>query len=258
MAIEITWLGQAGFLLDTGTTRIMLDPFLSEHPRRLYPPPALDLLGDRLDWLLVSHEHLDHLDVGLLPTYAERFAELRLVLPTPIASQAEGLIAADRVVTVQPGDQLELAPGLVAHVLPSYHGVSMQDAYSDGSQGRPGQVRFVGFILAGAGPTLYFAGDTVVNDELLSWLEGRGVEVALLPINGRDFFREEAGLVGNMNFREAVFLARRIGASVLVPYHWDLFEGNTEQPGRAVDEAVGEGASLHVLTLARYAPFRLA
>ena len=80
------------------------------------------------------------------------------------------------------------------------------------------------------------------------------VEVALLPINGRDEEREARGIVGNMDAVEAVELALAIGASVLVPHHWDGFEGNTVPPGSAVDAADGR---LHVAVPARWVPLDL-
>jgi L-ascorbate metabolism protein UlaG (beta-lactamase superfamily) len=57
-----------------------------------------------------------------------------------------------------------------------------------------------------------------------------------------------------MNSREAVDLARRIGAHTLVPCHWDGFAGNTEPPGRVVDYAAIDGG-IHVLVLSRFVPF---
>ena len=80
------------------------------------------------------------------------------------------------------------------------------------------------------------------------------IEVALLPINGRDAEREARGIVGNMAAVEAVELALAIGASTLVPYHWDGFEGNTVPPETAVDEARGR---LEVLVPEHFRPVEL-
>ena len=121
-----------------------------------------------------------------------------------------------------------------------------------------GQPRFVGYVLSTGDVSIYHSGDTLVKSELLHELSSRAVDVALLPINGRDYFREEAGLVGNMGVREAVQLAVRTGIRTLVPMHWDLFAGNTERPGAVLDEVVATGGDIHVLTLARFKPYRLA
>jgi L-ascorbate metabolism protein UlaG (beta-lactamase superfamily) len=127
-----------------------------------------------------------------------------------------------------------------------------EDAYGDGSAigGRP---RFVGYVL-GSSSRMYHAGDTIVTDDLRDALVELDVDVALLPINGRDAEREARGIVGNMDAAEAVDLALWVEASVLVPYHWDGFAGNTVPPGSAVDAADGR---LDVLVPARFRPVEL-
>ena len=97
---------------------------------------------------------------------------------------------------------------------------------------------------------MYHAGDTIVTDALREALDPLGIDVALLPINGRDVEREARGIVGNMGAAEAVELAVAIGSSTLVPYHWDGFAGNTVSPGATADLAAGR---LHVVVPS---PFR--
>lgn len=243
---ELTWLGQASFLLESEETRILIDPWVSPHEGRLIPPPPLEIVAQRIDFVLVTHEHLDHLDVRFLRTLSEYSPGARLVLPAAIAAEAEGVLPIE---PVKPGDVLD-AGTLRVEVIRAVHGISMNDAYSDGGG------RFVGYMLRGPDLALYHAGDTIATEEVIEALESAGIEIALLPINGRDYFREEQGIVGNLDCREAVRLARRIGARILVPYHWDGFAGNTERPGLAADEAAALG-DLHVLVLARGMPVRL-
>ena len=102
---------------------------------------------------------------------------------------------------------------------------------------------------------IYHAGDTLVTGALLAILGDMRIDVALLPVNGRNWFRERQGLAGNMDVREAVGVAREIGARVLVPIHWDLFAANGERPGAVVDEVVATDAPLHVVTLRRELPW---
>jgi len=123
------------------------------------------------------------------------------------------------------------------HVTPAYHGVEAADAYGDGSE-LGGRARFVGYVV-GTERRVYHAGDTIVRDELTTALEDLDVEVALLPINGRDADREARGIVGNMDAAEAVDLALAIGATRLIPMHWDGFAGNTVDPEAAVRAAGG-------------------
>ncbi len=233
---RITWLGQAGFRIEIDGAVVVVDPWLSSHEDRLIPPPPLELAADGVDVLLVTHEHLDHLDLPFLPRFLERSPDARVVLPAAIAAHVEGVVPESRLVLVDPHDEIEVG-GLEVHVAPAFHGVDMADAYGDGSAvgGRP---RFVGYAV-GRGRRIYHAGDTIVTDELVDALGRLDLDVALLPINGRDAEREARGIIGNMDAAEAVELALSAGARILVPYHWDGFAGNTVQPDTAVDAADG-------------------
>ena len=72
MERRITWLGQAGFRIEVGETVFVVDPWISEHEDRITPAAPLELAADDVDVLLVTHEHLDHLDLPFLPSLLER------------------------------------------------------------------------------------------------------------------------------------------------------------------------------------------
>jgi L-ascorbate 6-phosphate lactonase len=243
---RITWLGQASFLLETVGARVLIDPWVSPSESRLIASPPLDLVADEIDWVLVTHEHIDHLDLPFLRTLAGRSPGAHVILPEVIAGALDGILPCTGV---RPGQTVDAGP-LRLDVVPAWHGLRGGDPYTDG------EGRFVGYVIRGAGPVLYHAGDTLATPELIEALTGKGVEIALLPINGRDFFREQQDLVGNLAPREAVVLSRLIGARTLIPYHWDGYAGNTERPGSAADEAAELG-ELHVLVLARLLPYPL-
>ena len=233
---RLTFLGQAGFRIEVDGTCFVVDPWGSPHELRLIPPPPDALTTQGVEWLLVTHEHLDHLDLPYLPRVLEGSPQAGVVVPAPVAPQLAGIVPADRVVPVAPGDALDLG-GVEVRVVPALHGVTIDDAYGDGSAvgGRP---RFVGYVL-GAERRLYHAGDTIVTDALTDTLAGLEIDVALLPVNGRDAEREGRGIIGNMDAAEAVDLALAIGASRLVPYHWDGFAGNTVDPHSVEAHASG-------------------
>jgi L-ascorbate metabolism protein UlaG (beta-lactamase superfamily) len=236
MSPVLTWLGQAGFLIEANGARLLVDPFLSEHEGRLFPPPSIDVFGARIDRVLVSHEHLDHLDPPTLHGVAERSPGVEVIAPEPLREMVDGLPFRG----VRPGDRLDLPGGGTVRIVPAVHALHPSDGYSEG------------------GDAIYHGGDTIADDRVLSGLEGVRVDVALLPVNGRTYFREREDLAGNLGARDAAALAAHIGASVLVPLHWDLMAGNTERAGAAADAAHEADLPLHVMTLGRERPWAVA
>jgi L-ascorbate 6-phosphate lactonase len=250
MTPVLTWLGQAGFLIEAGGARLLVDPFFSEHEGRTFPSPPIDVFGARIDRGLVTHEHLDHLDPESLRGIAVRSPGVAVVAPEPLREQIDGVPFEG----VRPGDRVDLPGGVALRVVRAVHALHPADGYSEG--GDP--PRFVGYVIEADSVAIYHAGDTIADDRVLAGLDGVRVDVALLPVNGRGFFREREDLAGNLDARDAVALAAHCGASILVPLHWDLMAGNTERAGAAADAAAEAGAAVHVMTLSRERPWAVA
>jgi L-ascorbate 6-phosphate lactonase len=79
-------------------------------------------------------------------------------------------------------------------------------------------------------------------------LKDLAIDVALIPINGRDWFREQRNIIGNTDHREAADLGHAIGADVIVPMHYDMFAGNPGNPGWFVEYCTTQypGRGFHV------------
>ena len=90
---RLTALGQCGFLLDTGKTRIVTDPFLSDSVDRMfysektpwkrrYAPPCT-LAALKPDAVVISHSHTDHMDPWTLGPYAKEDGSALILAPAP-------------------------------------------------------------------------------------------------------------------------------------------------------------------------------
>ena len=226
MTVTLTWIGQAGFLVRTPATRLAVDPFLSDHPDRRFPSPVGvdDLAGTEL--VLATHQHLDHLDSPALAALLERDDRVRVVLPAPALADAnaEGL-PPDRLVGARPGEPLT-AGDVTVHPVPALHGVHVTDAYSHGLPGDGDGVRYLGYVLDTPDGRVYHAGDTLRWDGQAELLRRHRVDLALLPINGRDAEREARDIVGNLDAAEALALARDAAVGTVAPMHYDLMAGN--------------------------------
>ncbi|MGA0543052.1 MBL fold metallo-hydrolase [Neotabrizicola sp. VNH66] len=226
------WLGQAGFLIRQGGLTLVIDAYLSDSlaekyrgtrfpHRRMMPPPVApgDLHG--VDWLLCTHAHTDHMDPGTIPALLAANPACRVLAPR--ASRQTALargVPPDRLVLIDAGETLDLG-GVQVTATPSAHEILAQ-----GAEGYP----YLGYVLKGGGVTLWHSGDTVPFPALPGIVAPHRVDLALLPVNGRDAERAANGVPGNLTLEEAVALTQAIGAGGMLGHHFGLFDFNTLDP----------------------------
>lgn len=223
---RLWWMGQSGFLLAWKRSFALLDPYLSDSLTRKYAgteKPHVRITGrvvdpaalDFIDVTTSSHAHTDHQDPETLRALLQANPRMPLVVPAAsldLCSERTG-VPRSRLSPIDEGLTLEIGPFVITGVASAHERVEYNEE---------GACRYLGYILRFGGWTVYHAGDTVDYHGLAEKLRGFGVDVALLPINGRG-----KGVPGNLNATEAARLARRMGAHVAVPCHYDLFEFNT-------------------------------
>jgi len=228
-SIVLSWLGQSSVALRVGGATVLVDPFLSPHPDRLVPPPFAADEAHGVDLVLVTHDHLDHLDESALPAIAAASPTATIVVPEEVVERVVDLGLERRRVYGLPADGRTEIGAVTVNAVPACHGVDIVDAYRLGP--------FLGYVVSASGARVYHAGDTVPFEGLVERLRALRVDLALLPINGRDGAREAQGIVGNLDAPEAARLAREIGADAAVPMHWDMFAANPGDPAAFVAAA---------------------
>ena len=254
--IKLWWQGQMGFAVRGPNATVLFDPFLTPLASRLVQPAfgVRDLMD--LDAIVVTHEHSDHFDPVFIEEAMERFAELCVILPTPLADEfASSRTATKGIVRAQPHDAIRVKD-VTIHAVHATHGVNVDDSYNFGTGMSAGFARYLGYVADFAGVRVFHAGDTLVSEEQLELLRELKPELALLPINGRDYFRESrANIVGNLDVREAAEMAHVIGAEVIVPAHYDMFADNPGNPHHLVELVNQRYPSLTTLVLSKERPF---
>jgi L-ascorbate 6-phosphate lactonase len=256
--IGLNWLGQAGFVMRANGATVLIDPFLAPWNGRLYESALPPARAERVDLVLCTHEHVDHFDAASAPAIAAASPGAMFLVPAPIVDMVtESGVAPDRVLGMQPGDDVELA-GLRIRPVPAMHGVTMEDAYGFGQELSGGLTRFLGFVVDAGGVRLYHAGDTIHFDGMEASLRTLEIDVGMLPINGRDPEREARGIVGNLSEREAAWLAREAAFDLLIPMHYDLFARNRGYPAHLVDSVDRDHPGVPVFVPPREHPFVVA
>ena len=206
--MRITWIGQAGLLLDNGKTKIMVDPYLSNSVEKVEPqnyrrvPVNEELFGISPDVMIFTHDHLDHYDPETAPRFLEKTDKKMTVLsPTSVWKKAR----------LCGGHNYVLFDRLTEWSEYGFRFSAVKAAHSD--------IYAIGVIIEDLAEKkiYYITGDTLYSKEIFSDLP-KGIDVVFLPING---------VGNNMNEVDAVRFFKACGAKCAVPYHVGMFDDKT-------------------------------
>ena len=245
---KIWWLAQSGFLIKWQEKFLLFDPYLSDSLSIKYastdkPHTRMSELAidpeklDMIDIVTSSHNHTDHLDgETLIPLLSVNYS-INFIIP-----EANRAFVCERVkcannfpIGLSDGESVEV-DGFKIYGVPAAHNTIERD--------ENGKLKFMGFVVEFGGYKIYHSGDTLWYDGIVETLKPFQVDVAFLPINGN---KPERRVAGNLNYTEAVQLAKEINAKLTIPHHYNLFDFNTEDPLNFIQEAEREGIVFKIL-----------
>ncbi len=215
--VGVWWLAQAGFVFKAHDgTVVYLDPYLTDIVEKTFGFKRLSLApisADevRADWLISSHEHLDHLDTDALPVIARnnprcRFAGSESCQPV----YAECGIEKPRTLCLLPGTTHNFGPFTI-RTAKADHGDLSPSALS---------------LLFEFGPVrILFTGDTAFRPDWLGPLCEPAPDVLLPCINGQ---------FGNLDPLQAAQLTAIVKPQVVVPCHFWMFMEHGGDPAAFV------------------------
>jgi L-ascorbate metabolism protein UlaG (beta-lactamase superfamily) len=234
---SVTWIGHATALVQIGHSNVLTDPHFSERaspvqwagPKRWQPPAVRIEELPRIDMVLISHNHYDHLDeASVRQLNAQPGGPPLFVVPLGI----ERWLAAVGVTNARALDWWDTVrvKDLTVHLTPVQHW--SRRTYVDTNTTLWG-----GFIVEGESRgkprRVFFSGDTGYSREHFAEIGRRfgGVDLALLPIGAY----EPRWFMGaqHVNPEEAVQIHRDIGSRLSVGIHWGTFQ-LTDEP---IDQA---------------------
>lgn len=207
--MKITWLGQAGLLLEKNGKTVMIDPYLSNSVVKVNPlnfrrvPVEEQFFDITPDVMIFTHDHLDHYDPETAPRFFAKTDKQMLVLcPASVWQKARAHGNGHNYV------QFDALSEWTAY------GMRFSAVHAEHSDAHA-----IGVIIEDLDTSkkYYVTGDTLYNKKIFADLPC-GIDVIFLPING---------VGNNMNVADAERFFRASGAKVAVPLHVGMFDEHT-------------------------------
>lgn len=227
--LRVTWVNYSTMLVQMDGVNILTDPVWSSitgplglGPRRVHEPGLRLEDLPKLDAVVVSHNHFDHLDLPTLKLLAKAH-NCPIIVPSRNGRllQAEGL---GRIRELDWWEDMELPGGFRITAVPARH-------WSQRGLRDVNQALWCSFVLEGPSGKVFFAGDTGFGTHFTQIREVCGpMRAALLPIGTyepRAFMKH-----AHMNPEEAMQAAIMLGAKTIVPMHSGPFPKGTKATRR--------------------------
>lgn len=201
--MKIKFLGQSGYIIKTEKTEIMIDPYLSDSVNRVAGRPRtlpipINPQNISCEAVICTHNHLDHLD----PDTVTQINNEQFFITTNEGKTELNKLGKEQVVSLNIGESTIVGD------------IEITAVFADHT------VEAFGLIVKAENKTLYFSGDTLYNEKLFD-IAKYHPDITFICINGR---------LGNMNVKEALMTAKKIGAKINIPNHYDMFASNSENP----------------------------
>ncbi len=231
----ITWIGHSTFLIQVAGVNILTDPIFGDatslFPRIFKPGIELAQLPP-IDYILISHNHLDHMDAPALFVFKERYPHCRYLVPLGDKHwfDKRGFSQVHEYTWwQQEGFALESLAlqsfalnkeQITFSFLPAFHW--SQRGLFDKNRSLWGS-----WMIEVAGHTIYFAGDTAYSRHFKAiGQEFDRIDCAIVPIGPCEPHKWMR--FSHANAQEAYQGFKDLGAAHFIPMHWGTFYFGTD------------------------------
>ena len=240
--VRFVWLGHSTVYLEVDGTRGLIDPVWSERaspfkiagPRRSHPVPISLADLPPIDLVVVSHDHYDHLDPGVIRELAPQ--GVRFAVPLGVGADLEAWgVANGQIIELDWWEESAVGP-LTLVATPARHFSGWQVTDRD-------RTLWASWTLVGPESRVFYSGDTGWQDDF----ERIGDEYG--PF---DLTIMKCGAYGDgwpdihINGRQAVEANQLLKGRRMLPVHWLTFDLALHPWEEPVIQAVETGAELSV------------
>lgn len=241
-SLRAFWIGHASVYVEIDGIRVLVDPIFSEYaspfdvgPRRFHPTPLrLDALP-RIDAVLITHDHYDHLDMRTVQHLARHGAAFFVPLGIGAHLQAWGV----------PDAQVHELEWWQELVLRDVRIVSTPSRHYSGRGLNQNATLWTSWSVIGARHRFYVSGDTGYSDHFRSIGERFGpFDLSFIKIGA--YGPGAAWLDIHMSAEDAVRAHGDLRARRMFPVHWGTFNLAFHDWDEPIKRALAAARASHV------------
>lgn len=216
--LRITWFGHSTLLVELEGRRVLIDPVFGERcspsrflgPRRFHPVPMEVEALPRLDAVVISHDHYDHLDHATVARLLSR--DVPFVVPLGVGAHLEYWgVPPERIRELDWWQETILA-GLRLVATPARH-------FSGRGLGED-RTLWAGWALIGERERVYYSGDTAMFEGFAQIGERLGpFDAAMIEVGAYDAMWADV----HLGPEQAIQAHRAVRGGMLFPVHWGTF-----------------------------------
>lgn len=229
---QITWINHSTFWISAYGKNILTDPiwnlrcspFKNLGPKRFHPPlPPIGQMP-KIDMIIISHNHYDHLDLQTIKMFYKINPNIQWILPRGVKKWFCSAFPETRKEQIKEMDWWETAniSGLQLTAVPAQH-------FSGRGLFDRNKSLWMGCVCKfSEGKQFYFAGDTGYNSFHFKEIGKKfcKMDLSLIPIGAyspRGFMKAV-----HVNPQEAVLIHKEVGSKLSIGGHWKTFRLSSE------------------------------
>lgn len=227
--LHAAWLGHATVLLKIDGFTVLLDPIFSVRAginvgpvtlgiKRLVQPALRIRELPPIDLILLSHAHMDHIDLPSLRKLERRYTTV------VTASKTSDLVRVERYRAVHEagwGDRVRVGPATILGFEVNHWGARMRTDHYRG---------YNGYLIETARYRIIFGGDTAITDSFARLRSSRRIDLAIMPIGTYNPWIRR-----HCTPEQAWKMSNDAGAEFILPVHHQTFPLGREPAGEPLE-----------------------
>jgi L-ascorbate metabolism protein UlaG (beta-lactamase superfamily) len=217
--LRITWLGHSGLIIEIDGKRILTDPvfrraspFQFVGPKRFFPTPITVKQMPKLDAIIISHDHYDHLDDKTIIALAKKGTPIYTSLGVGAILQKWGIPKA-QITELNWWQETDLGDGFKLTSAPARH-------FAGRSMFNRNETLWASFAIKGPVHNVYYGADSGLHPLFTEIGERLGpFDLTMLEIGASDELWRDIHM--GPDFATDAHLMLK--GKVMMPIHWGTF-----------------------------------